>query len=512
MARYSIDGQILSDIADGIREKDVPKVLVSDYDWDWSYTNTGYSWYYNLTIPDATTIKLINVNNMADGMDFFTPGLAGSFVIAPYRISKAYDYFDKPSDVLYYSPASEKPPQELVFETDTIGFSVDSAGTGKTTYTISAHVIAYDADGNIIGGRIYRDAPKAGITPEQMVDSLNDLPSVPVEAFNLTGSCSNKFAYGNGEWMVKLYGDRFITDKITAANSMFYQCKELEYIPFTINCASSKMSFSSMFYENYNLKEVPKITGKPIVSSMEDIFYCCYNLRYLPEDIDDWFDWTEIDTKTTNRGDNTFNSCYSLRSVPMNFLNHNNPKNTYYFYCVYGSLFSACYSLDEIVGLPIPRASEIAWSSNMFNTTFNGCSRIKNMTFATNEDGSPIVVNWKNQIIDLSQKVGYVYGIYNVLNHNSGITADKEVIDDATYQALKNDPDWFSQKEAYSRYNHTSAVATINSLPDTTSSGGTNTIKFLGAAGSATDGGAINTLTEEEIAVATAKGWTVSLV
>ena len=42
--------------------------------------------------------------------------------------------------------------------------------------------------------------------------------------------------------------------------------------------------------------------------------------------------------------------------------------------------------------------------------------------------------------------------------------------------------------------------------------GGTNTIKFNGAAGSATDGGAINTLTEEEIAVATAKGWTVSLV
>ena len=38
------------------------------------------------------------------------------------------------------------------------------------------------------------------------------------------------------------------------------------------------------------------------------------------------------------------------------------------------------------------------------------------------------------------------------------------------------------------------------------------TIKFRGEAGSATDGGAINTLTEEEIAVATAKGWTVTLV
>jgi hypothetical protein len=68
---------------------------------------------------------------------------------------------------------------------------------------------------------------------------------------------------------------------------------------------------------------------------------------------------------------------------------------------------------------------------------------------------------------------------------------------------------------SYCRYNHDSAVNTINSLPDTSAylaeKGGTNTIKFRGTLGSKTDGGAINTLTEEEIAVATAKGWTVTL-
>ena len=68
----------------------------------------------------------------------------------------------------------------------------------------------------------------------------------------------------------------------------------------------------------------------------------------------------------------------------------------------------------------------------------------------------------------------------------------------------------------YSRYNHNSAVRTINSLPDTSAylatAGGTNTIKFEGQSGASTDGGAINTLTEEEIAVATAKGWSVALV
>ena len=93
---------------------------------------------------------------------------------------------------------------------------------------------------------------------------------------------------------------------------------------------------------------------------------------------------------------------------------------------------------------------------------------------------------------------------------------DKQIKDDATYQALKNDPDSWTIDINYSKYNHDSAVETINSLPDTSAyiatAGGTNTIKFKGGSGAKTDGGAISTLTEEEIAIAAAKGWTVTLV
>jgi hypothetical protein len=81
---------------------------------------------------------------------------------------------------------------------------------------------------------------------------------------------------------------------------------------------------------------------------------------------------------------------------------------------------------------------------------------------------------------------------------------------------LKDDPDWFTCDVAYSRYNHDSAVATINSLPDTSEflleCEGYNQITFNGAAGSNTDGGAISNLTEAEIAVAAAKGWTVTFI
>ena len=91
---------------------------------------------------------------------------------------------------------------------------------------------------------------------------------------------------------------------------------------------------------------------------------------------------------------------------------------------------------------------------------------------------------------------------------------NKRVENDTTYAALKNTDDWWSSDINYSRYNHNSAVETINSLPNTKpyldANGGTNTIIFKGNAGAKTDGGAINTLTDAEIAVATAKGWTVS--
>jgi hypothetical protein len=130
------------------------------------------------------------------------------------------------------------------------------------------------------------------------------------------------------------------------------------------------------------------------------------------------------------------------------------------------------------------------------------------MTFALDpETNAPYVVNWKNQTIDLSSAGS---GSDYYINSN-GITKDKKVNSYATYEALKDDPDWYATGVDYSRYNHDSAVATINSLPDTiTGGGGSNTIKFDAICGEAY-GKAIHNLTEEEIAVATAKGWTVSL-
>jgi hypothetical protein len=167
------------------------------------------------------------------------------------------------------------------------------------------------------------------------------------------------------------------------------------------------------------------------------------------------------------------------------------------------------YSLDEVIDLPFPHYNA-SWTSDAFYYIFNNCYRLKNFTFKLQEDGTPYVMKWKNQTIDLSQNVGYTENTRHITN-NTNFTDDTKIFDDATYQTLKDNPDSWASNLNYSRYNRTSAVNTINSLPDCSATG-TNTIKFKGASGALTDGGAINTLTEEEIAVAAAKGWTVSLV
>lgn len=336
---------------------------------------------------------------------------------------------------------------------------------------------------------------------------------IEVEPIVLTGNCSYICSYGIASAYIELFGDTITTSGVTDTNYMFRGYKNTT-IPFEINIDNSNYrSMANMFMYSH-LKELPKINNA-YPSAINNLFDQCYYLKAIPEDYMDAWNFNRIYSYSSASISYMFNDCYSLRSIPIKILSKlHNDKATLASYKFYSSAFSDCHVLDEIVGVPVDGAT---LTTNSFGGTFTNCNRIKNLIFETNEDGSTKIANWKTQTIDLTANVGYLseYKTHEVLDYNSGITADKQVKDDATYQALKNDADWFAIHVAYSRYNHDSAVATINSLPDTSAylaeKGGTNTIKFKGANGRNTDGGAINTLTEEEIAVAAAKGWTITL-
>ena len=339
--------------------------------------------------------------------------------------------------------------------------------------------------------------------------------SPPDSAFVISGNCKYWDYYGRFDDFITAYKNKWSSSNIQNCSSMF-EGSQLTEIPFELNFDTNHQPASSMFRGCEKITKIPKLNNlKP--NDTTNLFDGCNRLRTIPNDFTNNWNFSYIDNQTSQWNgpqSKMFYSCYSLRSIPIGLISHGN-KYVYYNSSYFSNGFTHCYVLDELVNLPIPY-TQATWNNNSFSNTFTYCERLKNITFAKQDDGTPYIVNWKGQVIELISNVGYATMKEAILNYNSGITADKEVTDDASYQALKNDPDWFTCDVAYSRYNHDSAVATINSLPDTSaylaSTGGTNTITFEGAAGSATDGGAINTLTQEEIAVATAKGWTVTLV
>lgn len=326
--------------------------------------------------------------------------------------------------------------------------------------------------------------------------------TIPDSAFALSGNC--RYWDYNGKWdsFITAYVDKWSTSNLTDCNSMFYETK-LTSIPFDINLSSYPI-LSSIFFSS-RLTVLPKIVGNNITIQGTQYFLSSSHVKNIPDDyfnfIGDVYDsWTNVSFM--------FSDAKYLRNFPssVNIIPQKS-RHTSYRYSFYRSMCDRCYVLDEINNLGVATLSTL--TGNAFYSAFESCTRLKNITF---ESGK--TVNWKNQTLELSSYVGYANNTLQITDN--GITADKQVKDDATYQALKDDPDWWTTNVAYSRYNHGSAVATINSLPDTSAylaaNGGNNTIMFKGESGSATDGGAINTLTEEEIAVATAKGWTCSFV
>lgn len=325
---------------------------------------------------------------------------------------------------------------------------------------------------------------------------------IPDSAFVLSGDCIS-WDY-NGKWdnFITAYADRWSTSNITDASNMFKSSK-LSSLLFNINLGSNPI-LSSMFYYS-RFTTLPTIIGDNIeVQGMSNFLSYNDKIKNIP---DGYFNFIGSVYGNYSNMSGMLSNCYCLRNfpasiniIPQKIMSTSNYNSFYYGMCL------GCYVLDEITNLGV--STLITYTKNAFGNVVTSCMRLNNFTF---ESGK--TVNWKNQTIDLST-VGY--GLIAISASNYGITSDKQVTNATTYQALKNDNDWFTSDAAYSRYNHDSAVATINSLPDASAylaaNGGTNTIKFKGAAGSATDGGAINTLTEEEIAVATAKGWTCSFV
>ena len=513
MAKYSIQDTSLIAIGDAIRNK------------SGEHTRVEY-------IPKEVWIfKTNNVNSLEEAMNFDTskrggftsnvtevitiPGavkLVLQMVLTKYAYDNGYKLPEYSGDTIY-GPDINRQLCEYEITGDTITIQTVGCEYGGGANAFYAEVRGYDGNGNLIKDEntLVEIVVPNTFTPAQMATEIEGLSTILEEAFVITGNCSYRFANDGWNWLIEHYGDKITTKDISLLSNFASGSTELTNIPFDLNITKDCKRFDNMFSNCYKLIEVPKIIGHNLTlpttnysgADLSNLFSGCKVVKEIPHD---YFyhmaskEFWEASKNYAADRDSIFYQCHSLRKLPDISMLASQASS---YSCLYYSLAKFCYSLGEIRDLPV--LAPIVFTSNTFASTVEGCNRLKALTFETNVDGTPKTAQWSKQGLDLTKQVGY-FSSSSALYGNS---IDKLVEDDTTYQALKNDPDWWTGDINYSRYNKLSAIETINSLPDVTSGSG-NTITFKGEAGALTDGGAINTLTEEEIAVAAAKGWTVS--
>ena len=393
--------------------------------------------------------------------------------------------------------------------------------------------------------------------PDGMVAAIESITTggsgsavLPEELKVITGNVQYLFSKDYATHYLNAFGKQ-ITTKDLVNPQMFYQNRTIEEVPFDLNIASgytndifgdciklkkikdiniadatnTTNSLNGCFYNCRSLKEIGVIR-KPMISNLYQTFNNCFRLNYIT------IEGAVVENTGIDNLYSCFRNCYGLRELDSSFLKLLRANDS----SGYNATFYECDSMDRIVGLGVPiSSSSKTYTQNMYSYTFYQCNRLDELIFETNDDGTPKELYANNQQIDLSKGVGYcsskttcntagdimegklVPFFYDYIQPSASstdiwnyqITADKHTED------YYNHKDSWTEDLLYSRYNHRSMVNTINTLPDTStflaSNGGTNMIIFKSKQGDSSPWGGTSNLTEEEIAVATAKGWTLGI-
>ena len=400
----------------------------------------------------------------------------------------------------------------MILDIQTGGGTVIDAKLGEITIKENGK---YPASDNGYDGYswVYVEVPTSGGT-------------LPPEAYVISGDCASLFSNDRWKWYIDMLGSQIRTENLSNPQQMFSSYTG-STIPFALNFADGAHQYAdNMFNYAYNLTELPAMNNF-CPSSMNGFLQGATSLVEFPESIYKDWNWTayenNVDEWTCSMA-YLFYQCYKLRKAPISLLAHASGWTTPH-YAIYNSTFAYCHALDEVVGIAVPYTN-IDWYENAFNQMFAQACRLKKFTFAMQDNGLPYTVRWANQEIDLTQSVGYFdRNSVGTNPKDCGLDYANEVTDSSTYDALKDTEDWYTRNIKYSRFNIDSAIALINSLPDTSAfaaeqGGITNTIKFRSQQGMLTDStqrySHIGMLGEPDcesiVATATARGWKIILV
>lgn len=368
---------------------------------------------------------------------------------------------------------------------------IDLTADTVSPSTLALGITAHDKSGNIITGTAL-----TGFTADDLKFSWN------LTLFNVDGRFDriiNKYFDS-----VKLGGwsEDGIDYNVTNLSSAFGNSRLSAIPPIHIR---GKVSVEHAFSGCINLTQLPtfiQYTSSAKIINWLHMFSNCASITNIPSAY--LSSIMEYDS-SRNSTSGLFQNCLSLKEML--------DKDICLLSRDFSYMFENCCQLNKIVGLAMPNTKFI---SNVFTNMFENCVMMSKLTFSGSDN-----YQWKSQTIDFTT-CGYdttTTHTYSTSMGNKKFIFDsaKQVTDASTYNQLKDTADWWTADVAYSKYDRQSAIATIKSLPNTknylSSNGGTNTIKFKKNAGSAKgDNYNMSKLSVSEIAVATAKGWTVSLI
>lgn len=404
-------------------------------------------------------------------------------------------------------------------QTITPGTTDQTITSGK--YLTGDQTISGDA--NLVAGNIKDGTTIFGVTGSYSGGGITSYEAPAVSGDNLN-------FIGYGTWIPLLYqlGNNFkqqtplnsqnLASLFKEYNSSSATATHYDLSNITIKIReSSRLSLNQLFAQS-TLEKPPVImmcnsdgtqeitpSTSMVPNGAQAVFQSASYMRTIPDNF-----FTRIIPSYGNTGytqscNIMFEYCFSLRNLP-NIDRFCWSANTNAQNVLYRGMCEQCYNLDSIK-VPIIYLQTI--SSNIFGGMLTGCYNVSSIVFTDPLELRTTPKAWSNCSIGTGD-CGYTPNNNNWIYNGGRVWGQKQITDYASWELYHNDPDSYTTDVTFSKYNHDSAVETINSLPDVTL-GSSNTIQFKGTSGSGYNK-AISDLTAAEIAVATAKGWTVSII
>ena len=279
----------------------------------------------------------------------------------------------------------------------------------------------------------------------------------PDEYFETTVTSSNRYNFGINT-LIKKIPNITIDQSVTNFQYLFNNAYYLKSLNLIID-DNKELDCYYAFYDCTNLREV-KGLEKTKITNAQNMFYDCNNLVYIPD----------IDTSLCKNFNSMFGNCRSI--VIVNNIDTSNATDM-------GNMFSGCSKLEQVRNL-------LTSNVKFFNYMFSYCSNLKIIDEL--DASSCTFINYmfngtKSYFTDFGglKDLGKAYLTTQSAN-NSAYTLNLSTCPALTHDSLTN------------VINGLYDIASIGVQPQKLQLGSTNLAK----------------LTDEEKAIATNKGWSIS--